>query len=103
MMQIELAAVPNQEVSFQIDQTFYTLTVLETNGCMSVTVARDNVTVASSVRAMPDAPLLPYEYQEPGNFVFLTDNGQIPYYDQFGTTQTLNYLTADEVEALRGG
>ena len=102
MMLIALAAVPNQEVSFQIDQTFYTLTVLETNGCMSVTVARDNTTLISAVRAMPDAPLLPYLYQEAGNFVFLTDDGALPYYDQFGTTQTPNYLTADELVTLRG-
>ncbi len=41
------------------------------------------------------------QYLEAGNFLFLTANYQLPYYTQFGTTQSLFYFTAEELDALR--
>ena len=49
----------------------------------------------------PGMPLLPYRYQERGNFLLLTNEGDLPDFTQFGVTQFLVYLTAAELATLR--
>lgn len=68
---------------------------------MSLDLIRDNVTVMQGSRMLPDAPLIPYEYLENGNFVMLCDDEEYPNYSSFGNTQTLVYVTTAELEALR--
>ena len=68
----------------------------------SWTIVRDGTTLVSNMRITAGTPLLPYRYQESGNFLMTTDGEAIPYYDQFGITQFLVYLTADELATYRG-
>ena len=104
MMELDLAAVPNQAFSVQMDAHFYDLAFRDVGGVMAATIARDGVTLISGARVTAGTPLLPYRHQqELGNFVLLTDRDQIPFWDQFGVTQFLRYLSAAEIAALREG
>jgi len=102
VIDVPLAAVPNQTLTIQLLDSIYTITVLATNGVMSISVTRDAAEIIANQRVTPGTPIFPYRYQEQGNFVFSVEQEQLPDYTQFGTTQFLMFLTAQEVAALRG-
>lgn len=102
MIDIGIAALANQALSIQLDERFYEIELREANGVMAATITRDGVTVVSNIRVTAGTPLLPYRYQEAGNFIMTTDGEAIPYWDQFGVTQFLVYLTPAELAAYRG-
>ena len=101
MIDVGIAALANQSLSIQLDERFYEIELREANGVMSASITRDGVVLISNVRVTAGTPLLPYRYQEAGNFIMTTDGEALPYYDQFGVTQFLVYLTADELAAYR--
>lgn len=102
MIDVGIAALANQSLSIQLDERFYEIELREANGVMSASITRDGVVLISNVRVTAGTPLLPYRYQESGNFIMTTDGEAIPYWDQFGVTQFLVYLSADELAAYRG-
>lgn len=102
MIDVGIATLPNQSLSIQLDERFYDIHLREANGVMAATIERDGVTLVSNIRVTAGTPLLPYRYQEAGNFIMTTDGEAIPYWDQFGVTQFLVYLSADELAAYRG-
>lgn len=102
MIDVGIAALANQSLSIQLDERFYEIELREANGVMSASITRDGVVLISNVRVTAGTPLLPYRYQEAGNFIMTTDGEAIPYWDQFGVTQFLVYLSAAEVAAYRG-
>lgn len=101
MIDIGLTAVANQSLSIQLDNRQYEIALHEANGVMSVSVTRDNERLVSNIRLTAGTPVLPYRYQESGNFLLTVDGEALPYWDQFGITQSLVYLTTEEIEALR--
>lgn len=103
MREIELQAIPNQSFSVVLDNTNYEIAVRETGGVMSVDVTRQNVRVVSGARVVAGQLILNYADLEDGqgNFMFLTKDGDMPYYDQFGNTQFLMYASATELAAVR--
>ena len=102
MIDVGIAALANQSLSIQLDERFYEIELREANGVMSASITRDGVVLISNVRVTAGTPLLPYRYQEAGNFIMTTDGEAIPYWDQFGVTQFLVYLSAAELAAYRG-
>jgi hypothetical protein len=101
MIDIDLAAIPNQTVSIRLDDQLYKITVRETRGVMSVDIVRDDVELVMGARIVAGTPLLPYLYQEVGNFVLLTEDEEYPYYTKFGDSQSLVYVTPAEIATLR--
>ena len=106
MQTLTLQAIPNQEFTVSLDGVLYDVRLIETNGCMSVDIMRAGVVVELGARCVAGQALIDYAVQENGfgNFIFLTGNNNtdLPYYDQFGTTQTLIYASAAELAAVRG-
>jgi hypothetical protein len=104
MIDIGLAAVANQSLSVQLGERNYVIDFHEANGVMCVTLTRDGVVLVSGSRVTGGTPLLPYRYLESGegNFLVTVDNEEIPYWDQFGNTQFLVYLSAEELAVFRG-
>ena len=102
MIGIPLAAVANQTLFVQLDERAYTI-ALHTSGdnVLTADITRDNVLLAQGARVIPGAPLLPYRYQESGNFVLSTSDEDLPDWAQLGVTQFLTYVSADELAALR--
>lgn len=103
MIDVALAAVPNQSLSVQLDARGYVITLHQAGACVAATVVRDDVTIVDGVRVTPGTPLLPYRYQEAGNFILIVQDEALPDYTQFGVTQFLTYLSADELAGLRDG
>ena len=101
MIDIGIAALANQAISIQLDASFYEIQLRESNGVMAATITRDGVTLVTNSRVTAGTPLLPYRYQEAGNFIVTVDDDALPYWDQFGVTQFLVYLSADELAAYR--
>lgn len=102
MIDVGIATLANQALSIQLDERFYEIELREANGVMAATITRDGVTIVSNMRVTAGTPLLPYRYQEAGNFIMTTDGEAIPYWDQFNVTQFLVYLSAAELAAYRG-
>lgn len=103
MQVVPLQAMPNQQLTVVLDGVLYDLTVRETNGCMSMDVIRAGEVVVSGQRCVAGSLVLPYISLEStfGNFAFLTQNDDLPYWDQFGATQTLVFATGVEIGAIR--
>ncbi|MCD1124805.1 hypothetical protein LPW36_01940 [Jinshanibacter sp. LJY008] len=99
MKKINLAVTPNQSFSILLDGHNYEITLKETRGVMSCTIIRDEITILSGCRIVAGYPLIPYEYLETGNFIFLTDNDELPNWEKF-STQTLLYASQAELEVI---
>lgn len=99
MIDIALQAIANQELSIPLDGSRFVLTVKESQGAMVMTIARDDVVIVQNARMTGDNVIIPSEYQRVGmgNFFIGTQGEAIPFWDQFGLTQFLVYLTAAEV------
>lgn len=102
MKQIALEAIANQSFSIRLDNRRYDIIIKETNGVMSVSIARDNVQIVQGARIVAGFPLINYQYQESGNFIFLTENEELPDYTKFKSTQTLLYASAAELAVING-
>lgn len=103
MMELPLQAVANQAFTVTLEGSRYELTLKEAGGIMCLDLTRDGVLLLQGHRCVANAPLLPYEFlQDGGNFAFVTENDDLPHYSAFDFTQTLVYLTVDEVAALKG-
>lgn len=101
MIDVSIQALPNQSLSIQLDGFRYDITIKEANGVMSASVVRDGETLVDNVRLVSGTPVLPYRYQEQGNFALTTLDEELPYYTAFGITQFLVYLNDAELAALR--
>lgn len=101
-IEITLQAIPNQELTIQLDDVRYALLLQEAGGIMAASLSIDEVVVLQGIRVVAGGPLFPYKYMEGdgGNFIFVTESEEIPFYTEFGITQSLIYLTVAEIEAL---
>ena len=99
MITIPLASIANQSFSDSLDGTLYQLRLISRSGLTYVDIIKDDITVLTAQRAEANTFLIPYRYLEQGdgNFAFLTANDEYPTYTEFGVTQTLVYLTNDEI------
>lgn len=99
---IELDAIPNQDLTVTLDGARWDLQVQEAAGTMCASIQRDGVQIVQGARIAAGEPLIAYPYLRAGlgDFFFFQTTEAIPYYDQFGVTQYLAYLTADEIAAL---
>jgi hypothetical protein len=112
MIEVPIAAVPNQTLSIQLDQNNYDIEIYTTNrananltgdGVMGITISRNGVLIISGFRLVANYLLIPYEYLEDGNFVLITQNDEYPDYPQFGVTQNLIYASQAELGVIRAG
>lgn len=101
MIDIALQPIANQELSIPLEGSRYIITIKEANGVMAASITRDDVLVVSNTRIVADGLILPYRAQwfGFGNFMLATQDEEIPYFDQFGITQFLVYVTAEEMAA----
>lgn len=104
MRVIELAATPNQSFSVTLDGNRWDFTIKQAVYCMVCDVSLNDEVILQGQRIVADTPLIPYEHlQRSGNFVILTENEEMPFWDRFGVDQQMIYATADEVAAAQAG
>ena len=101
---VALEAVPNQTLTVVLDGAIYDISIQAMDDeMMAVSIARDGTQLVTNLRAVADFPLLPYSHMEQGNFIFLTDNQEFPFYEKFNVSQSLVFFTAAELVTIRGG
>lgn len=98
---VPLQQLPNQTFSVTLDGNLYDITIKAAENIMSVSFLRNGADIIDNVRAVAAGALIQGQYQEAGNFLFLTANNQLPDYNQFGLTQSLLYFSAAELAAFR--
>ena len=100
---IPLQVIPTQKFSIILEELRYELRFKKTTEVMVVDITRDGECIVQGLRCLPEQYLMPYQYQEGdgGNFIFVTENDELPDYTLFGVTQFLLYFTAAELEAQR--
>lgn len=101
MQLVPVQAVPNQQFSVILDGNTWKVTIRETNGCVSVSLNLNTADVLDNARAAAGSLVIPSEYEEAGNFFFLTAANELPDYEKFNTTQSLVYVSAIELAAYR--
>ena len=98
MRDISLLAVPNQTFSATINGVLWELTIKVAVGTMLADVRRDGVDLVLGQRIVAEFPILPYRYlSHQGNFAILTRDGELPWWEEFGRSQSLIYLEPAEV------
>lgn len=101
MQLVPIQAVPNQQLFTILDSNNWGISIKTTNGCICVSLVLNNVVVVDNARAVAGEKIIPSQYEENGNFAFLTQSFQVPDYTQFGVTQNLFYASAAELVTLR--
>lgn len=98
---VPIQAIPAQQFQITLDNNVFDITLKEADGIMAMSVQINGVDTIDNLICAAAAPIIPARYLETGNFMFLTANAQLPYYEQFGVTQSLVYFTASELAAFR--
>lgn len=101
MQTIPIQALTSQSFNISLDDNQWDITIKYTEGTISVTLYLNTVLVIQNTRAVANEKIIPAKYQENGNFAIITQNNEIPDYLKFGVTQSLVYISADELAALR--
>ena len=102
--QIQLSTIPNQSFDVVLEGANYTIRLVACFDCMAVDIRRNGVDIVIGQRLVAGSLIVPsaYQYAGFGNFILLTNDDEIPYYDQFGISQFLIYYTAADIEAANG-
>ena len=97
---IELANVPNQALTVELDGETYELEFDTCGDILAVSIVRDDQVLFNGLRVVNGTPLIPYTKLATGNFIFISSNEDLPNWQEFGTTQVLYFLTEEELAAL---
>lgn len=99
---IPIQAIPNQSFTVTLNGATFIISLRTIEDFTSVSIAINGVAVVDGSRTPAGAPLLPYKYEENGNFMFTNSNSyRLPYYTNFNITQVLIYYSPTELAAIR--
>lgn len=100
MRLIDITATPNQSFSVTLEGARWDFTIKQAVHCMVCDVTLDDTVILRGQRIVAGTPIIPYKYlQGSGNFVLLTENDELPFWDRFGVDQILVYATPAEILA----
>lgn len=106
MIQIPLQSIPNQTLSINLNDNAYDILIRACNSgasqVMSIDITINNDVILLGQRMVAGTPLIPYlELTDiGGNFLLLTDDGDLPDYNQFQISQYLVFATQEEINAI---
>lgn len=103
MIVLGLLAIAKQNLQVSAGGNLYDINVLETGGCTSMDITRGTDVVVLGQRCVAGQLCIPYLNLEAaqGNFMFLTQNDELPSYVSFGISQFLLYASNAELVAVR--
>ena len=101
---VPLSPISNQSFSINLDDVRYEFRLRNIADSMVLDLSIEDETILQGHRLLADTPIIPYEYLEMsgGNFVMITEVGDIPIFSQFGVTQFMLYFSIAELEVIRG-
>jgi len=105
VIRIPLRNIPTQSLSIELDGNGYDILIRAVNTLtaqvMSFDITINNEIVVIGQRVVAGTPVIPYreltEYG--GNFFILTNDGDLPDYNEFEISQYLIFATQDELDA----
>lgn len=114
MLNVPITNVPIQSFSIQLEQNQYDIVIrlcaastrtppYYDDGVIAMDIVRDQVPIVTGQRCVPGTPCIPYPYLQVGNFVWVTENGDLLDFTQFNNTQFLLYVMADELADINAG
>lgn len=98
---VPIKAIPNQSLSVILDDNQWDITLRQTLGTVSCTLAKNGIVIVQNARAVAGMRILQSHYQEDGNFAIISNDQSIPNYLQFGVSQFLVYISPDELAISR--
>ncbi|WP_373568872.1 phage baseplate plug family protein [Pseudomonas chlororaphis] len=100
MRDIPLSAIPNQDLTVTLDSNRWTLRIKAGINIMLADIYLNDAPLLMGQRLVAGTPLIPYRFlQGSGNFWFLTENDELPWWERFGVDQLLTYASAGELDA----
>src|SRR5262249_14348888 len=99
--QLPIQQLPNQSLSVLLDGNQWNFLLKTVGDSTIASLTLNGTDVLDSARCVAGSFIIPSQYEESGNFFFLTQNEYLPYYTQFNVTQSLIYISATELAALR--
>jgi hypothetical protein len=105
MRLIPLQAVPNQSLSFTLDDNRWQIRIAQAVTSMFMDITINDEVVILGTRIPGDDFIIPYPYigLRHGNLMLTTQNERMPDWNRFGLTQQLFYWSPEEMEALANG
>jgi hypothetical protein len=97
MIEIPLIQTANQNLSIDLESRQWSITLKEAQGVMVADITIDGTEVVTGSPVLAGEPVIPYGYLQNGNLILSTLDDALPYWDQFGVTQGLFYLTDAEM------
>lgn len=97
MREIPLSNSPSQSFSFSESQTRWGIRIFSVRGAVCADVDRDGVRVVSGVRVVAGEPIIPYKHLETGNFIITVSRGELVKSSEFGVSQSLFFLNAEDI------
>jgi len=101
MMNLPVQQLPNQSFTVILDGNSWEFLLKTVSNTTVASISLNGTDIVDSAHCAAGALIIPSIYQESGNFFFVTQNFLLPYYTQFGVTQALIYISAEELNALR--
>ena len=99
---LETKNIPNQEFSTTINNVDITIQLKAgPQGITLATVSTSTSVIAESVPCFANQVILPYPWMESeinGNLVFVTENDEYPYWENFGTSCNLYFYDLEDLE-----
>lgn len=101
MLELDLQTTANQQFTAELNGRRVDMTFKAATSIMIVDIAVDEEIILRGHRLVAGEPMIPYRYlNQWGNFALLTENDELPWWEQFGVTQFLVFLFPSEIEAL---
>lgn len=97
MLNIPLLTVPNQSLSISANDQIWTVRLKDIGGNIYADITMGDVALVEGQRVVAGQPIIPYAHLAGnGNFVFITDNDEIPNWEHLGVDQQLLYVFPSE-------
>ena len=100
MRTIPLQTTANQSIVVTLDGNRWQLALKACAGVMAVDVDLNDTPILRGQRVVAGMPVIPYRRLAPGqgNFMFITVDDELPWWESFGINQSLVYVTSEDLE-----
>lgn len=99
MRTIPIQQTANQSLTVTLDGNRWSLTIKAANEMMCVDIDLNDTPILRGQRVVAGMPVIPYRRIAPsqGNFMFVTERDENPWWERFTIDQSLHYVTAEDL------
>ena len=99
MRTIPIQQTANQSLTVTLDGNRWSLKIKAANEMMCVDIDLNDTPILRGQRVVAGMPVIPYRRIAPnqGNFMFVTERDENPWWERFTVDQSLHYVTAEDL------